>query len=231
MAQFGWAYINCDSSASSGGSGQAAGPTGSIQFLTGANASSGSANFLYHTSAYAGYDASTLVLTGTLVVSGNISASSYTIKDISRIEASGSTFFGDDTSDTHARTGSLYMVRDDAPTQPYFSVLAAYQQTYAKAFRVGYQAISSATYSSSTANYIFGVTRTTDVEVRLHSASDVGAGTMILFKDEATSRTPGTKITISASSPSTIDGETYYILTGTLPSIGLYSNGSHWFVY
>jgi len=229
MAQFGWAYINCDNS--TGGSGQAAGPTGSIQFLTGANASSGSANFLYHTSAYAGYDASTLVLTGTLVVSGNISASSYTIKDISRIEASGSTFFGDSTDDTHARTGSLYMVRDDAGGTPYFSTLAAYQQTYAKAFRVGYTGTFATVFTSSVANYIFGMRNTGDVNFRLHSASDCDDGTMILIKDEAVSRTPSTSITISASSPDTIDGADYYILTGTLPAIGLYSNGSNWFVY
>ena len=48
---FGWAYVDCTGSS---GGGQAAGPTGSIQFLTGANATSGSAYLLYHTAAYGG---------------------------------------------------------------------------------------------------------------------------------------------------------------------------------
>ena len=225
---FGWAYINCESTSSTG---QAAGPTGSVQFLTGANATSGSAKLVYYTASYSPYAASTMVLTGTLVVSGNISASSYTIVDISRIEASGSTFFGDSTDDTHARTGSLYMVRDDASGSPYFSTDATAQRTYAKSLRVGYSGTSDAIYSSSGDNYIFGIRNTGNVQMRLHSASTVSAGTMILIKDEATSRTPSTNITISASSGDTIDGENYYILTGTLPAIGLYSNGSDWFVF
>lgn len=70
MAQFGWAYVNCSSSASSGG--QAAGPTGSIQFLTGANATSGSAYLLYHTAAYGGFPPSTMVLSGSMHITGNL---------------------------------------------------------------------------------------------------------------------------------------------------------------
>ena len=107
MAQFGWAYIDCDDV-----SDPAKGPTGSVQFLTGTNALSGTTSFLYHTAAVHGYAASTLVLTGTLVVSGTISASMYHIKDIALIDTTGSTYFGDDQADVHARTGSLELYSD-----------------------------------------------------------------------------------------------------------------------
>ena len=107
MASFGWAYVDC---ADIGPDSE--GPTGSVQFLTGANALSGSSSFLYHTAAVHGYAASTLVLTGTLVVSGTISASMYHIKDIALIDTTGSTYFGDDQTDVHARTGSLELYSD-----------------------------------------------------------------------------------------------------------------------
>ncbi len=46
MANFGWAYVEC---AEESGGGQAAGPTGSVQFLTGANATSGSSHMVFFT--------------------------------------------------------------------------------------------------------------------------------------------------------------------------------------
>ena len=77
MANFGWAYVDCKDIGP-----DTAGPTGSVQFLTGTNSTSGSASFMYHTAAVHGYAAGTLVLTGALVVSGTISASSYYIESI-----------------------------------------------------------------------------------------------------------------------------------------------------
>ena len=79
MANFGWAYINC------GTTGSANGPAGSVQFMSGSNESTGSLNLMYHTAAYASYAANTMVLSGTLVVSGAISAS----------HVSASAFYGD----------------------------------------------------------------------------------------------------------------------------------------
>jgi hypothetical protein len=102
MATFGWAYVDCTDVGP-----DVAGPTGSVQFLTGTNALSGTTSFMYHTAAVHGYAASTLVLTGALVVSGAISASSYHIKSISEIHSSGSSYFGNSADDVHARTGSL----------------------------------------------------------------------------------------------------------------------------
>jgi len=58
MANFGWAYIDCTASVSIDG------PTGSLLFMTGANAASGSSRFRFLTSS------STLELTGTFNISG-----------------------------------------------------------------------------------------------------------------------------------------------------------------
>ena len=120
MANFGWAYINC------GTTGSANGPTGSVQFMSGSNDSTGSLNFMYHTAAYASYAANTMVLTGTLLVSGTISASHYHIENVTEIDASGSTYFGNTNDDVHIRTGSIYVGR--STSTPLFSVDASNQQ-------------------------------------------------------------------------------------------------------
>ena len=109
MASFGWAYVDCTDVGP-----DVAGPTGSVQFLTGTNALSGTINLMYHTAAVHGYAANTLVLTGALVISGAISASSYHIKNISEIHSSGSSYFGNSADDIHARTGSLDLYSNSA---------------------------------------------------------------------------------------------------------------------
>ena len=120
MANFGWAYINC------GTLGSANGPTGSVQFMSGSNDSTGSLNFMYHTAAYATYEPNTLVVTGTLVISGTITASHYHIKDVTQIDSTGSTYFGNTNDDVHVRTGSMYVGR--SASAPLFSVEAEDQQ-------------------------------------------------------------------------------------------------------
>jgi len=109
MASFGWAYVDCADVGP-----DVAGPTGSVQFITGTNALSGTTNFMYHTAAVHGYAANTLVLTGAFVISGAISASSYHIKNISEIHSSGSSYFGNSADDIHARTGSLDLYSNSA---------------------------------------------------------------------------------------------------------------------
>jgi len=102
MARFGWAYINCEDSGS-----QALGVPESVQYMTQAgNRTSGSANLLFRTGATEQAH-HTLVLTGTLIVSGSITASHYHIKDVSTIDSTGSTYFGNSGDDVHIRTGSL----------------------------------------------------------------------------------------------------------------------------
>jgi len=252
MATFGWAYIDCTDSGSAGsGGGQAAGPDGSVQFVTGSNATSGSSNFLFYTSSYSNLAANTLVLSGTLVVTGTISASTFHIEDVAVIDATGSTYFGNDASDVHTRTGSLYIsgssyLGNDASSD---TVISGSLQVYGNSsldieyfnassilkvpgVRVNYTQVTEvAGITGSNDDYIIGIRAgDADTDYRLPSASLAGTGSLRIIKDEQTSRV-GTAIYISGSSPDTIDGETSYILTGSLPAINLYSDGHNWYIF
>ena len=217
MAQFGWAYIDCADTGGSGG--QAAGPTGSVQFLTGSNSTSGSANFIFMTAS------NTLFVTGTLLVSGTISASSFIVNQTDTI--SGSTVFGNDNNDTHQITGSLFV--GDTTTLNTFSILPAVSQSVTLGMRHSYKTVAASGFTSSTGDYIIGIGGSGDVEFRLHSASAHGSGAILVIKDETAARTGAIKL--SASSPNKIDNNGFYELSGTMPAISLYSNGAHWFVF
>ena len=108
MARFGWAYVDCTDGVNIDG------VTGSVMFLTGNNSISGSNYLMYnYNGSVPGMGASaqsSLILTGTLYVSGAISASHFHYEDITRIDASGSTRFGNTVDDMHIRTGSLKIV-------------------------------------------------------------------------------------------------------------------------
>ena len=223
MAQFGWAYVNCgDVTGSSGG--QAAGPTGSLQFLTGSNATSGSAKLVFYTSSFGGYSANTLLLSGTLVVQGVLTASPFVVNQTDTI--SGSTIFGNSSDDTHQIAGSLYV--GAAANAPTLQVTPATSQTTTLGLKVKYRSIASAG-TSSTSDYILGFGGAGAIEYRIHSASTAGSGSLLLIKDELSSR--GGAITLSASTGDTIDGNSFYEITGTSPAISLYSNGANWFVF
>jgi hypothetical protein len=225
---FGWAYVDC--SGSTGGGGQAAGPTGSVQFLTGANATSGSTSFLFYTSSYTEHTANTLVLSGNLVVTGAISASHYRINNVTIIESTGSTFFGDTNDDIHIRTGSLYVGPTGGGTADVLRVDVSSKAVEVRGFNVEYTPITAASYTASAPTYILGVQRTGVVSILIPSASAYGTGSILLVKDEV-GHTDGTDITINASTGYTIDGTTNYVLTGSNPAISLYSNGANWFVF
>ena len=51
-----------------------------------------------------------------------------------------------------------------------------------------------------------------------------------MIKDEQTTSRYAQNITLD-SAGGTIDGSSTYILTGTMPAISLYSNGTNWFVF
>jgi len=223
MANFGWAYVNC------GTLGAAYGPTGSIQFMSSSNDTTGTLSFMYHTSAVGDLPANTMVLTGTLVVSGTISASAYHIKNIAQISSTGSTFFGDTNDDDHVRTGSMLVGK--ASSIPLFTVSTATEQIIfsGSGHRCNYTNVSTSGTTSSATSHILGVTATGDVEIRLHSASTAGEGQVMVIKDGVTTRTG--VISVSASSPNNIESNGFYELSGTMPAINLYTNGTDWFVY
>lgn len=215
MAEFGWAFIECSGSGGSGG-GQAAGPTGSLQFLTGSNATSGSANLTFLTSS------NTLNLTGTLNVSGTINANEINIdvenRTVVNIDVSGSTKFGDTEDDTHQFTGSLH-------------ITGGIYYTYYR--------VQSSPYTASNSDYIIGVSSSNGVTVRLPSSSAETVGRTIIVKDEwsfggsGRPETDADQIAISSSDGSgdLIDGNGYISLSGDNASITLYSSGDgNWWI-
>ena len=215
MGEFGWAYIECSSSGGGGGGGQAAGPTGSVQFLTGSNATNGVSQLLFLTSS------NTLVLTGTLDVSGTINANymniNVTNKNVINLSASGDTKFGDTLDDTHQFTGSLNITG---------------------AIYYNYLNLTPVSYTASSADYIIGITSSARVDIELPSASLGSKGRVLVFKDEypyPSGRPTGSAIMInpSAGSADKIEGNGVYdIAQGNMASISLYSNGNGcWFVF
>lgn len=227
MAKFGWAYINCGDSGSNDGG--AFGPTGSIQFMSGAGNTTGSVNLMYYSSSAnpGDFAANTMVLTGTLVISGTVSASHYHIENIAEIDTTGSTRFGDSTNDVHIRTGSLYVGAAGAAS----TLKVEGNQTYTSGFRGGYTNISANNQTSSVSSYIYGISVAGNVTLRVHSASAALAGGVYVFKDENTGRTGAITLTASEGSNDLFDGEATYVLSGTMPAISLYSNGTNWFVF
>ena len=213
MAQFGWAYVNCTDDIT------IAGPTGSLQFLSTSSGLSGSSNLIFNTSS------NTLFITGTLLVSGTISASSFVVNQTDTI--SGSTIFGNSSDDIHQITGSLFVGKESE--SPTFQVIPAQSQSVTLGMRHSYRTIASSGLTSSTGDYIIGVGGAGDIEFRLHSASVHGSGAILVIKDETTTRTGA--ITLSASAPNNIDNNGFYELSGTMPAISLYSDGAHWFVF
>lgn len=113
-----------------------------------------------------------------------------------------------------------------------FQVRPALSASQTQGLRVQYTNVNAAAHTASASTYVLGVSRTGVVNIRLPTASAVGAGRLIVVKDQVSSR-GGNSIYISASKAvgETVDGSNYYELTGTMPAISLYSDGSDWFVF
>jgi hypothetical protein len=214
MANFGWAYVNCSGSGGGGGGEGSEGPIYSVQFMTasGTGVSSGSLDFTYN------YTTNTAVLSGNLIVTGTVSASVFEYRDITVIDATGSTFFGDTIDDVHSRTGSLEIW---SGTTAILTASSYSQQTFVKGFGANYTNVNAV------------VTPPANVFVTIPSPADFSAGAILVIKDEVTSARGLSNITLTRSVDDTytFDGDPTYILTGTMPAISLYSNGSNWFVF
>jgi len=215
MAQFGWAYINCTSSSTI----TIGGPAGSLQFLSTSSGLSGSENLVFNTGS------NTLFITGTLLVSGTISASSFVVNQTDTV--SGSTIFGNSNDDIHQITGSLFVGKVGEKST--FQVVPDLSQSITLGMRHTYRTIASSGLSSSTGDYIIGFGGSGNIEFRLLSASTHNSGAILVLKDETASRSGA--VTISASAPNTIDNNGAYVLTGSNPAISVYSNGLNWFVF
>ena len=212
MASFGWAYINCSDAGSSG---------------------SGSANLLYYSGSHSNYYPSTLVLSGNLIVTGAVSASIYHVEDIAIIDATGSTTFGNTNDDAHHRTGSFVVsAAGVAPSAYTLSASVVDGRAHVRGFSGRYRRITgNGTIAAD--EYIIGCSGSGNQTIYLPSASAVGAGGLLIIKDEYLNRA-STAVYISASVPAgnfKIESDAYYILTGTMPAINMYSDGTNWFVF
>ena len=194
-----------------GDSGQAAGPTGSLQFLTGSNATSGSTNLLFLSAS------NTLVLTGTLDVSGTINANQMNInvinKNVINLSASGDTKFGDTDDDTHQFTGSVLVNGTIVRSRT---------------------SVATTSYSMNSKNYFVGIRSDTIAAastVTLPVASTLQSGQSFVIKDEGgNAQTYNIKITASAAD--LIDGESEIYIESPYGAINLYTNGADkFFIY
>jgi hypothetical protein len=209
MAQFGWAYVNCDDTS---------GADMGIRYVS-SSAVTASSTFIYD------IDNNKVTLDGDMEINGAITASFFVVDQTEVL--SGSTIFGNTTDDTHQITGSLFV--GASASAPVFTVSPLTSQSVTTGFRVSYQSITASGVTSSNNNYILGIGGSSALEFRIHSASTAGSGAILLVKDEAGSRSG--PITISASSGDTIDGAGSYEISGSSPAISLYSNGANWFVF
>ena len=214
MAEFGWAYISCESAAEVAG-----GPTGSLQFHSGSKILSGSSELIWLP------DSSTLNLTGTLNISGTINANEMNInvtnKNVINLSASGDTKFGDTLDDTHQFTGSV-------------SISGGVYFNYHKITSTA----AIETYTAKASDYIIGVSSSGYVSIDLPSHT-ANKGKFLIIKDEwdfsttsATGRPTATPIGLTASAGGKLDGNgTYEISNGDFVAISLYSDGVvGWFV-
>lgn len=231
MANFGWAYVDCDDA------GSAAGPAHSLQFVTGSGTNTtGSYNLLFYSASHAevghpGHVAH-LILSGNLTVTGAISASAIHYQDISHIDATGSTFFGDSFDDLHVRTGSLSVWGAADGKTAILSSSARSQQTFVRGFGGNYYDVDNVAYTATTSDYILGVTSAGAVTITIPSASHFSAGAVLVVKDQLPTRgTAVITLTCSAGAGYTFDAGTTYTLAGTMTAVSLYSDGTNWWIF
>jgi len=227
MARFAWAYVNCSGS---GADGASAGPTGSLQFISGSGGhTTGSAKLVFYTGSSGGYTANSLVLSGNFHVSGTISASVFHVKDTAIIDATGSTYFGDSNDDVHMRTGSL--VVSTVAGNLILSTSYGQQTTYVKGFGGNYKPVTTATYTVTNGDYLLGIQRGNYITMSLPAPTAGNTGRIFLIKDEFNTRGTGSIYITGAATGFTIDHSDSYVMSGSSPAISLYSNGSNWFVF
>lgn len=176
---------------------------------------------MYHTAAFGGHTPSTMILSGNLIVTGAISASLIKYENVTVIDATGSTKFGNTNDDTHIRTGSMAV--GTAAGVNNFAVNNA-GRTDVRQLTVEYAAVTSSPYTASHPAYILGVQASGQVNIQLPTpVGHAVSGNVVMVKDELVTSRAGHNITLRTAA-GTIDGSATYVLTGTMPAISLYSN-------
>ena len=202
MADFGWAYLS--------GAVTGEGPAKAVQYLKTENGElTGSQNFTFNQTT------DQLFLTGTMIISGTIQANTFDVihTNVVELEHSGSTGFGNDSTDTHVFTGSVSIVSGG--------------------LRQHYYKLTGTSHTVQAYDSIIGVSNGAYVSITLPSASVAGPGKVLIIKDEtASTRSDANKIAVSGAGSQKIDRDTTYSLSGDNPALTLYSNGvDTWFIY
>ena len=171
------------------------------------------------------------VISGNLNVTGSITASNYVIENTVEINNAGSSKFGNTNDDKHVFTGSVFIGSSGSNVDVEYKLASS--QLKVPGLQVNYRTISTTTFTASASDYIVGLSNASAITLRLLDASVVGAGSLLVVKDEVGNpRANPNEITISASSGQTVDGGTHTQLgAGSRVSVTLYSNGvDKWFI-
>ena len=240
----GWAYVSCSSGGHAHpGTASAQGPTGSLQFHSGSSVPggsgiSGSASLLYLTAS------SQLILTGNLLVSGNIIARNFDVINhtVTFLSSSGDSKFGDTNTDWHTFTGSIavkrigaagnaYTLTSSGGFKPAPRVGIGVTNPYAALTVSGSQAVNYHTtavdYSVTSEDYFVVVSVASAVLVDLPAAATAGRGRVVVVK----AGTAAPTLTVSASAGETIDGDSFQKLLSDHASETYVCDGaSAWYI-
>jgi len=103
--------------------------------------------------------------------------------------------------------------------------------TFAAAMIYNRAAITAATYTIQLTDYIVGADPSSNtIQLTLPAASSAASGQSYLIKDEGGAANTNT-ITIVRAGSDTIDGETSVAINSPYGALGLYTDGSNWFIY
>lgn len=111
------------------------------------------------------------------------------------------------------------------------SATAGQMLVFTRGMRVPYAATSANTTVAAPSGYITGVSSVSSPRtITLPIAASMGAGRMLVIKDETGAASTTNYIRIQPSGGQTIDGESYYDIVVPYESVMIYTNGTSWFI-
>mgnify|MGYP003112031318 CR=1 FL=1 len=235
MAQFSWAYVNCNETTGNG-------PDGAVQFTTGnVGDLSGSGTLLFQTSS------NNLYLSGTLNLAAEIADPS------APADGTGGYLYSKNdgilywrsyegiwnlTNDTGSSGGPVDSIQFRKGTteaftgSAHFSYVTGSDKISGSCGVQHNRILTTAVLSASLRDYYIGVnTAGGAITIYLPSAATAGNGHTYVIKDEQGSAATN-NITIEAMGAEVIDNSKTHVLQSAYASISLYCNGSNkWFIY
>lgn len=111
------------------------------------------------------------------------------------------------------------------------SAAAGQMLVFTRGMRVPYSSTAISATVLAPSSYISGVTSVSSPRtITLPAASTMGAGRMLVIKDETGAASVTNYIRIQPSGGQTIDGESYYDIVVPYESVMIYTNGTNWFI-